>query len=199
MFQLVPEARKLPLGGRNRQGFMMGVNRWLAVPHMYTDQKDISTLGLYLLFFRWSPVEVLRYQRICRIQLLFTFDVSYPARVTRVNTSLASVSIIPTLLPRPQRNRLQVPSDLSKTFCRGERGGKSPDFSRSWWWRWVSEGFSYVFFCFFDTVLISLHLWMIYWWFIVCFLRCSISIFNNMNGFSLPFCCWNNSIFVGLA
>jgi len=98
MFQLVPEARKLPLGGRNRQGFMMGVNRWLAVPHMYTDQKDISTLGLYLLFFRWSPVEVLRYQRICRIQLLFTFDVSYPARVTRVNTSLASVSIIPTLL-----------------------------------------------------------------------------------------------------
>ena len=65
---------------------------------MYTDQKDISTLGLYLLFFRWSPVEVLRYQRICRILLLFTFDVSYPARVTRVNAFLASVSIIPALL-----------------------------------------------------------------------------------------------------
>lgn len=39
---------------------------------------------------------------------------------------------------------------------------------------------------------------MIDWWFIVCFLRC-ISIFNNMNGSSRPFCCWNNSIFVGLA
>ena len=52
MFQLVPEARKLPLGGLNRRGFMLGVNRWLTVPHMYTDQKDISTLGLGLLFLR---------------------------------------------------------------------------------------------------------------------------------------------------
>ena len=39
---------------------------------------------------------------------------------------------------------------------------------------------------------------MIYWWFIVCFWDVFL-FFDNMNGFSLPFCCWNNSIFVGLA